>query len=164
MKILTQSEKKIPKDLCKEKWPCRAPPKIANSILGAVVVFILIAAVLYFVPDKAIAVAIVGGIVFFATLAIADYSSPDIGVSTGEMRSAISAAIVVVYILVIAFSLGGKFVSAIDSKIVDSFSDVVMVVVGFYFGSKGAIELLDRWKCGQEKQGEKGKEQEEKKP
>lgn len=133
-------------DKCREKWPYRRPPRIQWSIGGCVIAFILIAFVLIFVKELSLAVAIVGGIVFFVTLAIADYSSPDIGVSTGEMRSAISASIIVVYIIVVALSLGGRFVELKDSKIIESFSSVVITVIGFYFGSKGAIELLSIWK------------------
>jgi hypothetical protein len=137
----------IPNEVeCRKKWPFRCPPKIQYSILGSVIAFCLIALVLLVVNNVAIAVAIIGGIVFFATLAIADYSSPDVGVSTGEMRSAMSAAIVVVYIIVVALSLGGRFQYTGDSKIIDSFSAVVITVIGFYFGSKGAIELLSKWK------------------
>jgi hypothetical protein len=129
-----------------ELWPSRCPPKIRYSILGSVIAFCLIAIVLLFVDNIAIAVAIIGGIVFFTTLAVADYSSADVGVSTGEMRSAMSASIVVVYLIVIALSLGGKFQSSFDFRIIDSFTAVVITVIGFYFGSKAAIELLDKWK------------------
>lgn len=137
---------------CLKKWPFRCPPRIQYSALGSIVAFCLIAIVLLVINNTAVAVAIVGGIVFFVTLAIADYASPDIGVSTGEMRSAISATIVVVYIIVVALSLGGNFGSAADSKIIESFSAVVITVVGFYFGSKGAIELLDKWNESKKKE------------
>ncbi|MCX9015168.1 MAG: hypothetical protein OIN89_10355 [Candidatus Methanoperedens sp.] len=127
-------------------WPSRCPPKMKYSILGSVIAFCIIAIVLLFVDNIAIAVAMIGGIVFFATLAVADYSSADVGVSTGEMRSAISASVIVVYLVVIALSFGGKFQQTFDYRIIESFTGVVITVIGFYFGSKAAIELLDKWK------------------
>jgi len=134
-------------DECQKKWPFRCPPRIEWSAVGAVATFILIGIVLWVFKEQiALGVAIVGGIVFFATLALADYSSPDVGVSTGEMRSAISATIVVVYIILVALSFGGNLGSTVDSKVIDTLSSVVITVVGFYFGSKGAIELLGKWK------------------
>lgn len=136
-------------ETCKKHWPCRDPPKMGRSIAGAVAISFLIIIVLSAVNmrwlDPAIAVAIIGGIVFFGTLALADYVTPDEGVSTGELRTAISAAIIVVYLMVIALSLGDKF-GTHDVQIIDVFSNVVIVVVAFYFGSKGAKELVALWK------------------
>lgn len=140
-------------DECKKRWPFRCPPRTEWSAIGAVATFVLIGIVLWVLRGQlALAVAMVGGIVFFATLALADYSSPDVGVSTGEMRSAISATIIVVYIIIVALSFGGNL-STVDSKIIDTLSSVVITVVGFYFGSKGAIELLGKYQ-----EGKKGKD------
>ncbi len=134
-------------DECQKKWPFRCPPRTEWSAAGAVATFVLIGIVLWVLKGQlALAVAMVGGIVFFATLALADYSSPDVGVSTGEMRSAISATIIVVYIILVALSFGGNLGSAVDPKILDTLGSVVITVVGFYFGTKGAIELLGKWK------------------
>ncbi len=51
------------------------------------------------------------------------------------------------------FSPAGERFPLDASRIIDSFSAVVITVIGFYFGSKGAIELLSKWN-----EGKKGKE------
>lgn len=136
-------------ETCRRHWPCRDPPKMGRSVAGAVAIFTFILIVLAAVSvrwlDPAVAVAIIGGIVFFGTLSLADYVTPDEGVSTGELRTAISASIILVYLTVIALSLGDTF-GTHDVQIIEMFSDVVIIVVAFYFGSKGAKELVALWK------------------
>ncbi len=61
-----------------------------------------------------------------------------------------------IHCFVVALSAGGKFPIS-DSKLIDSFSAVVITVVGFYFGSKRAIELLKIMKGGEEKKTEEPK-------
>ncbi len=120
-----------------------APPKFKNSATGAIITIIaLVIVIISFADNPAIAIAMVGGIVFFATLTLADYTSPDIaepGLSTGEMRSAISATVIVVYILVVGFFMSGR--TNLTAEILNSFSGVVIAVVGFYFGTKGIAEI-----------------------
>lgn len=128
---------------CVKNWPARCPPKFKNSAMGAIITIIAIVSVIFlFADNPAIAIAMVGGIVFFATLTLADYASPDVaepGLSTGEMRSAISATVIVVYILVVGFFISGK--TNLTTEILNSFSGVVIAVVGFYFGTKGIAEI-----------------------
>jgi hypothetical protein len=138
---------------CKELFPCRdKAPNIKYSFVFAVLIIFFVGFLIFavdqspmgFTLDPASALALIGTVVFFSTLILADYASPDVGVSTGEMRSAISATIIVVYLVYLAFSLGGKFKP--EAAIVSSFTNLVSIVVIFYFGSKGVIEAIKIWK------------------
>lgn len=138
---------------CKELFPCRdKAPSIKYSFVFALLIILFVGLLIFAVDhplvgitlDPASSLALIGTVVFFSTLILADYASPDVGVSTGEMRSAMSATVIVVYLVYLAFSLGGKFKP--EATIVSSFTNLVSIVVVFYFGSKGVIEALKIWK------------------
>ncbi len=126
------------------KWPNRDPPRFEYSAAGAIItIFAIVEVIWLFSNNPALAIAMTGAIVFFAVLTLADYSSPDVaepGLSTGEMRAAISATIMVVYILIVGFFISSRAV--ITADVLNSFSNVTMVMVGFYFGTKGLAEIL----------------------
>jgi hypothetical protein len=83
-------------------------------------------------------------VTFIGVLSLADYVSIEPSMSTGEMRSAMAASITVVYLAIQALTVAGEIqVSEASSKILESFSVVMAAVVGFYFGSKAAIQLAE---------------------
>jgi len=118
---------------------------IRVSTLGALAIMIadicLLAVFTYF-GNVFLAVASIGIVTFVGVLALADYVSIAPSVSTGEMRSAITASIMVVYMVFAAFAFSGAaFAStALASTVIQNFTYVVGIVVIFYFGSKAVLQ------------------------
>ena len=88
----------------------------------------------------------IGIITFFGMLSVAKYQS--IGSQneekdTGHMRTALAGMLVCIYVVVVVLTMTGDFESnnANSANIVEHFSQVIMVVIIFYFGSKAAKEI-----------------------
>ncbi len=117
------------------------------STLGALAIIASDLALIYYfasIQNFFLAIATVGIVTFIGILALANYVSIDPRISTGEMRSAITASIIVVYLVVIAFSFTDeKNISETAKTVIQHFTWVVGVVVIFYFGSKGVLQYLE---------------------
>ena len=90
-------------------------------------------------------VIIVGIIVFFSVLRIANYLSGTKPLNSGEVRQAITASIVVVYlgllpILIFSGSVGITS-NGITESAITNFTYLVIAVVLFYFGSATATGI-----------------------
>lgn len=90
-----------------------------------------------------------GMITFFGMLIVSSYHARYKPSSKGIMRRAIAASLISMYVILLALTISGKFTSNADQitqVIVEEFSIIIMIIIGFYFGSKGMIEILDFWK------------------
>lgn len=91
-----------------------------------------------------LAIASTGVITFVGILSLANYVSIEPSISKEEMRDAITASIVVVYVIMIALEFSGSgTIGDAPKEITDHFTWVVGIVVVFYFGSKGVLHYLD---------------------
>jgi hypothetical protein len=82
-------------------------------------------------------------------LAISSYHSLHQPNSTGTLRKAIAGSLISVYIVVLALLFSDNLPTLENEAamtLMDNFSYVIMTIIGFYFGSKGAIEFLKIWK------------------
>ena len=93
-------------------------------------------------------IAFIGIITFFGMLMISSYHSEHhphhIKGSKGVMRRGIISSFVVVYFIVLSlvlFETEGVEKTSAAEKILENFTSIIIVLIGFYFGSKGAIEL-----------------------
>ena len=119
-------------------------PKKPNyeRIIGGAIAIILVNLVVIFVgwwlDVPALAVASVSIITFFGTLSLADYATKQLGYSKGEMRTAITASILITYFVILAYTTFLKTPPDIElAKIViTNFGHVVWIVLGFYFGTE----------------------------
>ncbi|MGI0023067.1 MAG: hypothetical protein ACRD9Q_09435 [Nitrososphaeraceae archaeon] len=120
------------------------------STLGSVAIIIADIILLYFfytLDNIFLAIGSVGILTFIGVLTLADYVSVEKSVSTGEMRSAMAASITVVYLVIIAFAVGGKLAINSDIRgVIEHFTWVVGAVIVFYFGSKAVLQYVDRTK------------------
>ncbi len=90
-------------------------------------------------------IAAIGIITFFGMLSVSSYHKRHLDEKSdkGTMRDALAASLICTYFVVLAFSMFEKINSgntSVDS-LLTSFSSVIMIMVGFYFGSKGAVEI-----------------------
>ena len=91
----------------------------------------------------------VGIITFFGMLAISSYHSLHKKGSSGTMRKAIASSMISVYIVVLALLFSGNLPSLENESsmtLMENFSYVIMTIIGFYFGTKGASEFLKIWR------------------
>jgi len=69
----------------------------------------------------------------------------------GVMRAAITSSFIIVYFIVLSLVLFGEqsiIQNVPREKILEHFTSIIIVIIGFYFGSKGAIELYKTIKGG----------------
>jgi hypothetical protein len=93
--------------------------------------------------NAALAIASVSIISFFGTLSLADYTTKQLGYEKGELRTAITAAIIVTYLVIVAqitFSTN-SINTDLAKTVIINFGYVVWIVLGFYFGTK-IVEIL----------------------
>lgn len=118
---------------------------IAAIVLGAILGFIMLG---ISIQNLALSVASAGAIAFFGILIISGYnkksSAKPASQTKGIMRRAIAGSLIIVYI--IAFSM----ITFSDSndhdyneKVLTHFTNVVMVIIVFYFGSKAVLQYLE---------------------
>jgi len=120
---------------------------IRIATLGAIAIIAANIALLYFftsIGNLFAAIASIGIVTFIGVLALADYVSIEHSISTGEMRSAMTASITVVYLVIVALAFSGnQDESDTASKVIEHFTWVMGIVVIFYFGSKGVLQYME---------------------
>ncbi len=131
-----------------------------TAIIACIVAGMSIAVFLYgdFVDKISWSIAGVGIITFFGMLAISSYHSIHNPNSKGTMRKAIASSMISVYVVVLALLFSGQLPTLENEAsmtLMENFSYVIMTIIGFYFGSKGAAEFLKIWRA--EKNGKEGK-------
>lgn len=123
-----------------------------TSVIASIVVFldVLVIYVGTIMPQMIYwSTATEGLVTFFGMLIVSSYHARLKHSSKGTMRRAIAGSLISVYVIVLALGLSDKFPNISDQTlqaIMEGFSAVIMMIVGFYFGSKGASEMLDVWK------------------
>ena len=100
-------------------------------------------------------IAFVGIIAFFGMLMITSYHQEHhpkhVKGPKGVMRAAIASSFIIVYFIVLSLVLFGEqsiIQNVPREKILEHFTSIIIVIIGFYFGSKGAIELYKIKKGG----------------
>ena len=92
-----------------------------------------------------IAIGSVGIVTFIGVLCLADYVSIEEGISTGEMRAAITASITSIYVVIVALTFYHPNTSlSSDNPIIKNFTWVMETVVIFYFGSKAVLQYREK--------------------
>jgi peptidoglycan/LPS O-acetylase OafA/YrhL len=124
---------------------------IKTAILACIVAVLAIASFWYGVIINEISwsIAGVGIITFFGMLAISSYHSLHQPNSTGTLRKAIAASMISVYIVVLSLLFSDNLPileNEASMTLMSNFSYVIMTIIAFYFGSKGATEFLKIWK------------------
>ena len=102
--------------------------------------------------EISISIAGVGLITFFGMLIISSYHALHQPDSKGTMRKAIASSMVSVYLVLLGLAFSDRLSNIPNEQsmiLLQNFSWVIMTIVGFYFGSKGAIEFLKFWKGGE---------------
>jgi tellurite resistance protein TehA-like permease len=119
---------------------------IACLVCAADVVVLLTGIVL---DDVVWSIAGVGLITFFGMLIISSYHAIHHPDSKGTMRKALAGSLVAVYVVILSLSLSGRLYyteNVMVMILVENFSVVIITIIGFYFGTKGATEFLKMWK------------------
>lgn len=130
-----------------KKW--KETTKLAARVVAIDIAILVIGVVLqnYYRINLGWTVAAIGIITFFGMLSVSSYHKKDVPEGDqGTMRDALTASLISAYFAVLAFSMFERINSgntAVDS-LLNSFSSVIMIVVGFYFGSKGAVEIYKK--------------------
>ena len=83
---------------------------------------------------------------FFGMLGAAKYQSlkSDKERDRGHMRTALTGMFLCVYVSVLILALTGDFNSSNENKILDNFSNVIIIIIGFYFGSRAFTEIVSK--------------------
>ena len=93
----------------------------------------------------ALSVASVGVITFLGVLWVASYLSEESALKANEVRDAIAASFVAVYLTTVGWvTFGG--VSPGDPALLGHFSNLVGVLIGFYVGAKVAEVAIMKYK------------------
>jgi predicted neutral ceramidase superfamily lipid hydrolase len=125
----------------KEEPPADYTRIIAFAFLIAALDIVLLLVIGFW--NAALAIASVSIISFFGTLSLADYAKKQLGYEKGELRTAITATIIVTYLVIVAqitFSTNSIDTDLAETVIIN-FGYVVWIVLGFYFGTK-IFEIL----------------------
>ena len=100
------------------------------------------------IQNLALSVASAGVIAFFGILIISGYnkksSAKPASQTKGIMRRAIAGSLIIVYI--VAFSMitfSDSDDHEYNEKVLTHFTNVVMVIIVFYFGSKAVLQYLE---------------------
>lgn len=91
------------------------------------------------------ALALIALISYHTTLSLDNYAKKDTTLNKSVMRNAIAATFIVIYIAYFSFALNRSF-GNLNKDLTDNLTNLTMIVVGFYFGSDVASELIDKWK------------------
>lgn len=129
---------------------------IKTAVFSAILAVLIFGILLYDIHDDAKlsvwVIAFVGISTFFGMLMISSYHSEHhphhISGSKGVMRRAMASSFVCVYFVILSSIMFGEqslMENVEREKILEHFSNIIIVIIGFYFGSKGAIELYKEW-------------------
>ena len=124
----------------KEDW-------IGTSVLG--IALVAIDLIVLFIGsriynDPIWIIAATGIITFFGMLMISSYHKRSIASSDkGTMRDALTGSLISVYFIVLGFMFKGVQTS---DPLLNNFSNVIVILVAFYFGSKAATEIYKKKK------------------
>jgi len=112
--------------------------------------FLSMAIILYLGHIKYIAAPLAVGLIallsYHTTLSLDNYSKPDATLSEGVMRSALTATFIVMYVVYFSFALDGTF--KFSEGLTGPLTGLTQIIVGFYFASTVASELIRKWKGG----------------
>ncbi|WP_420630771.1 hypothetical protein [Candidatus Leptofilum sp.] len=148
--------------------PKQSKGKIWLMVIPALVNVGVIAAGIQGIFSPPTVVMIIGIFSFFAMLAISSLFSEKSNLLEGEMRKAIASSMIMVYFAIlsltlidpdialsanpiISFSLENVEegeVAATSSSLLNDFSTLIAVVIGFYFGGRSFEEVVKAWKGG----------------
>ena len=90
------------------------------------------------------ALAIVAILSYHTTLSLDNYGKDDAVLNNSVMRNAITATIIVMYIVYFSFALNRSFGDEVDTY-TENLTKLTMVIAGFYFGSDVISDLIDKW-------------------
>jgi hypothetical protein len=93
-----------------------------------------------------LAVGLIALLSYHTTLSLDNYSKPDATLSEGVMRSALTATFIVMYVVYFSFALDGTF--KFSEGLTGPLTGLTQIIVGFYFASTVASELIRKWKGG----------------
>ncbi len=124
----------------------------AFTIVACDIIMLVLA---QFLNQFAWTIAGVGVITFVGMLIMANYASQTFGIERGEMRTAITASIIVVYIVLISFlTFTTETLSEqpLATTVIQHFTYVVEIVIIFYFASKAVTEAINKLKPNKQNQ------------
>jgi hypothetical protein len=129
-----------------------------NSTAIAIVITVADLALLFFpsqmndfkFPEEA-RIGGIGLITFFGMLILSSYHKKSIlqgdDKDRGVMRDALAGSLIAVYFIVLGYGLyNSSSITGGGQNVLSAFSDVIMVLIGFYFGSKGALQVYQAYK------------------
>jgi hypothetical protein len=90
--------------------------------------------------------ALIALISYHTTLSLDNYAKEDTTLNKNVMRNAIAATFIVLYIAYFSFALHGSFGDLDLTGLTNNLTNLTMIVVGFYFGSDVASDLITKWK------------------
>lgn len=122
-----------------------------TSLIAAFVAFLDIGALYIGLTNTQFlywSIAAEGIITFFGMLIVSSFYARYKPNSKGTMRKAIASSLILVYVILLALTFSGRFGTAdtVFQNVLEGFSLVIMTIIGFYFGSKGALEVVSLWK------------------
>lgn len=145
-------EKKTEINATEQRW------KLRNTGASVIALFVVVLDILALalgtvIPTVPVALSIgcVGFITFVGVLMLSNYLSRDPGLAKTEMRKAIAAAFILVYLVLLAlvvFSKDSLANTELAKTVVGHFTWIVGIIIIFYFGSRSVEEYLKRKEKG----------------
>lgn len=95
------------------------------------------------VPALAVMLAVVGLITFFGFLSLPTHGNQVSGLSDSGMRFALTGALVMTYIVYFSAAVWRSTTdrTALSTELLSTLTNMLMVVLPFYFGVTGAVEI-----------------------
>lgn len=122
------------------KWFNSLKMIVILGVLDLIIIPLLVAFLNIPLPWLFISLGIIN---FFGILVISNYMSNTNPFDTGEIRKALTGAFVVLYFVFVPLITFENILptSEIVTTIITAFSTIVIVVIGFYFGTRGIEEF-----------------------
>lgn len=123
-------------------------------VCGGINILIVVLGITQIISPAAMVI-IIGVFSFFSTLILTSFYGGKENFLKGEMRKAITTSILMVYFSILALTLiePGMTLAVIDTtadgsrtSLLSDLSTIVLVITGYYFGSRTAEELFKTWK------------------
>lgn len=112
--------------------------------------FLLMAVILYLGHKEYIAAPLAVGLIallsYHTTLSLDNYSKPDATLSEGIIRNALTATFIVMYVAYFSFALDPTCI--FSEGLAEPLLELTQIIVGFYFASTVASQLIGKWKGG----------------